>query len=378
MIFSRAKIPRPAKLLEEQTGHMTLSYYYQAMRLEELGIAEDAPAFIVAEISANHLGRKEVCMDLIDIAEASGANAVKFQTYTAETITLDSNLEDFSIPHDSPWASYRNLFNLYTDASTPWEWHYELFQYARSKNLVAFSSAFDETAVDFLDSLNSQVHKLASPEINHIPLIARMAQSGKPIFISLGVASEYDLRLALKTIRENGNPEVVIMQCDTNYPAETGNANILQIARIKADHGFIVGYSDHTTTSLSAVLAVALGAKVIEKHLTQESSEGSIDGFFSATETTFRDYTRDLRLAESTLGKPLFRSVGPDSSNRNRRSIYPKKDIKKNSVFSKENIGIFRPGLSLAPEKFDWIIGKLATRDIRAGERLSERDVIEE
>jgi len=347
------------------------------VKLAEVGISEETPAFIVAEISANHLGKKEACMDLIDIAAASGANAVKFQTYKADTITLASDLEDFTIPSESPWMPYKNLFNLYSEASTPWEWHSDLFEYAKSRNLLSFSSAFDETAVDFLDSLNCPLHKLASPEINHIPLVAKMARSGKPILLSLGVASKYDLDLALQTIKENGNPEVVIMQCDTNYPAEVGKANIFQIPRIKKDYSCITGYSDHTTTSLTAILAAGLGAKVFEKHLTQESSEGAIDAFFSATENAFREYVHDLRLAEAALGKTSFRSTDLDSSSRNKRSIYPKKDIKKNSIFSKENIGVFRPGFSLSPEKFNWIIGKSAARDIKVGERISETDVID-
>jgi pseudaminic acid synthase len=347
------------------------------VRLREIGISEEASVFIVAEISANHLGRKEACIDLIDIAAAAGANAVKFQTYRADTITLASDLEDFAIPTESPWAAYKNLFNLYSEASTPWEWHSDLFEYAKARNLLAFSSAFDETAVDFLDSLGSPLHKLASPEINHIPLIVKMAQSGKPILISLGVASKYDLELALRTIKDNGNPDVVIMQCDTNYPAEVENANILQLPRLQQEYNSITGYSDHTTSSVSAVLAVGLGAKVFEKHLTQDSSEAAIDGFFSATENSFREYVRDLRAAEGALGITSFRSTNLDSRSRSKRSVYPKKDIKKNAVFTKDNLGVFRPGLSLAPEKFDWIIGKSAARDISIGERISELDVIE-
>ncbi len=348
-----------------------------SVKLVEVGISEESPAFVVAEISANHLGKKESCIDLIDVAAASGANAVKFQTYRADTITLPSEMEDFKIQPDSPWAAYGNLFNLYSEASTPWEWHFDLFKYAKSKNLIAFSSAFDESAVDFLDSLACPLHKLASPEINHIPLIAKMAQSGKPILISLGVASKRDLDLALQTIKNHGDSEVVIMQCDTNYPAEISNSNILQIPRIKQEYGCITGYSDHTTSSLTAVLAAGLGAKVFEKHLTQESSKDAIDAFFSASETVFREYVTDLRLAESALGKENFRAPDYELTNRSKRSIYPKEDINKDSIFTNENVGVFRPGLSLAPEKLDWIIGKSAARDIRAGERLSELDVIQ-
>ncbi len=358
--------------------HPPIKLYYRiVVKLVEVGISDDSPAFVVAEISANHLGKKESCMELIDIAAAGGANAVKFQTYRADTITLSSEMEDFAIQPDSPWAAYGNLFNLYSEASTPWEWHFDLFRYAKSKNLIAFSSAFDESAVDFLDSLACPLHKLASPEINHIPLIAKMAQSGKPILMSLGVASKRDLELALQTIKDNGNPEVVIMQCDTNYPADISNSNILQIPRIKQEYECITGYSDHTTSSLTAIVAAGLGAKVFEKHLTQESSKGAIDAFFSATETAFREYVTDLRLAEAALVKERFRSPENESANRSKRSIYPKKDIRKDSIFTSDNVGVFRPGLSLAPEKLDWILGKSAARDIRAGERLSEIDVIE-
>ncbi len=356
---------------------MTKLYYCIGVNLLEVGISEESPAFVVAEISANHLGRKAACMNLIDIAAASGADAVKFQTYTADTITLASDKEDFAIPFGSPWASYGSLYNLYSEASTPWEWHSDLFKYAKSRNLVAFSSAFDETAVDFLNSLESPLHKLASPEINHIPLIAKMAQSGKPILLSLGVASKRDLDLALETIKANGNPEVVIMQCDTSYPADVTNANLLQIPRIKHEYGCVVGYSDHTTSSLTAVLAVGFGAKVFEKHLTDDSSGEAIDGFFSATQSAFQEYVSDLRFAEAALGEASFRSANHESSNRSKRSIYPKGDIKKNSKFSIDNVGVFRPGLSLAPEKFDWIIGKSAARDLKVGERLSEKDVID-
>jgi len=352
-------------------------HYSRCVKLGEVGISQEAPAFVVAEISANHLGKKETCMNLIDIAAASGANAVKFQTYRAETITLPCDLDDFAIPAESPWASFKNLFSLYSEASTPWEWHSDLFEYAKSRKLIAFSSAFDEAAVEFLDALDCPFHKLASPEINHIPLITKMAQSGKPIFVSLGVASRYDLELALMTIQVNGNPEVVIMQCDTNYPAEVKNANLLQISKIKQDYNRITGYSDHTTTSLSAVVALSLGAKVFEKHLTQEVSADSIDGFFSATENLFREYVSDIRLAEAALGMATFRSTNLDSRSRSKRSIYPKKNIRRNEIFSEENLGVFRPGLSLAPEKFNWIIGKLAARDIMVGERISETDVIE-
>jgi sialic acid synthase SpsE len=267
------------------------------------------------------------------------------------------------------------LHALYSHASTPWEWTEDLFKYAKTKNLQAFSSAFDETALDFLESLNVPFHKIASPEINHIPLIARMARANKPIFISLGVASENDLRTALSTIEENGNPDVVLLQCDTSYPAQQANANIAQLANLSMTFDKLVGYSDHTTDSLTAILAVALGAKVFEKHLTSNSTNDSVDSFFSTSATMFSHYIQDIRLAEAGMGNQTFRTLDNEYFHRSKRSIYPKREIRQGEAFTLKNIGIYRPGLSLNPKELSWLLGKKSKRKLEIGERISRDDV---
>jgi pseudaminic acid synthase len=350
-------------------------HYSRWMKLVDFGISSGMPSFVVAEISANHNGDKNACIELIDIAASAGAGAVKFQTYTADTITLDTNFPDFRIPDDSPWASYGTLHKLYSHASTPWEWTEDLFKYARSRDLYAFSSAFDETALDFLESLDVPFHKIASPEINHFPLIARIARTGKPIFLSLGVASQDDLRTALATIEQNGNPEVVILQCDTSYPADSANANISQLSNLRITFDKLVGYSDHTTDSLTAILAVALGAKVFEKHLTFNAANDSVDSFFSTSATLFSDYIQDIRRAEAGLGEQIYRTLDNEATHRSKRSIYPKREILPGERFTLDNIGIYRPGLSLNPRELSWILGKESTRKLGVGERISHDDV---
>ena len=350
-------------------------YYSECMKLVDFGISSGMPSFVVAEISANHNGDKNACIDLIDIAASAGADAVKFQTYTADTITLNTNFPDFIIPEDSPWSSYGTLHKLYSHASTPWEWTEDLFRYARSKDLYAFSSAFDETALDFLESLEVPFHKIASPEINHFPLIARIASTGKPIFLSLGVASEADLRTALATIEENGNPEVVILQCDTSYPAESANANISQLSNLRIAFDRLVGYSDHTKDSLTAILAVALGAKVFEKHLTSDAANDSVDSFFSTSATLFSHYIQDIRRAEAGVGKQIYRTPDNDTANRSKRSIYPKREILPGEKFTLDNVGVYRPGLSLNPRELSWILGKESKKKLEIGERISHDDV---
>jgi len=345
------------------------------MRLADFGISNTQPAFIVAEISGNHAGEKNSCIDLIDVASAVGANAVKFQTYTADTITLNSEEPDFILPSNSPWASYSNYYKLYAEAYTPWEWQSDLFDYARTKGILPFSSAFDETSVDFLESIACPLYKLASPEINHLPLINKLAKTGKPILISLGVASQSHLEKAILEIKDNSSSEIVIMQCDTNYPAETQNANIAQIPFLREKYKHLVGYSDHTKSSISAVLAIGFGAKVVEKHLTSSAIGDSVDSFFSTSESDFASYIKDIRSAESAIGNQIFRNLNSSTSVTSSRSIYPTRNISKGEIFSAGNLGVFRPGLSLAPSLMNTILGKTAQRNLRIGERLSMDDI---
>jgi pseudaminic acid synthase len=330
---------------------------------------------IVAEISANHQGNIKSAFRLIDIAKISGADAVKFQTYTADTLSLDSLEKDFLLPENSPWSKYKNYYGLYSKSFTPWQWHKELFDYTQNNGMIPFSSPFDESAVDFLESIGCSIYKLASPEINHIPLIQRIAKTNKPILISLGTASESDLDFAILEFKKISSAKIVIMQCESSYPAQESGANLNQLDYLSEKYDTHVGYSDHTVGYMSAAVAAALGAKVIEKHLAVGTSENEIDGFFSATKESFPEYCNAIRLTTSILGEKIFRNNGlqPDILSK-QRSIYPTRDIEKSEVVSSDNVKVIRPGLSLEPKFFESIIGKKTSRRLRKGERIKLED----
>lgn len=344
------------------------------MKLEDFGISKNSTSLIVAEISGNHNGDRNKCFELVEIAKEVGADAVKFQTYTADTLTLNSGLKDFLIPNSSPWASYVNQHNLYRNSFTPWEWQSDLFAHAKSLDLLAFSSAFDETSVDFLESIDCPIFKLASPEINHLPLIQYMAKTNKPIIISLGTASRRDLRLAINEITSVGNHEIVIMQCDTSYPADLSNSNLNLLSEISNEYPYVIGYSDHTKNPIGAIVAVGLGAKVFEKHIIHDSDDVSVDSFFSSSKSEFAEYVDKIREAEKSLGKNSYRTQDGEFNQANKRSIYPKRDILKGQVIGAEELGVFRPGLSLEPAYLSSLFGKIAARNIAVGERISLKD----
>lgn len=343
------------------------------MKLLDLGIAQKNPAFIVAEISSNHGGNLETCLRLIASAKNAGANAVKFQTYIADSLTLNSTEPDFQLPNNSPWYEHKTLYELYQRAFTPWEWHEKLFEYAKGLGLIAFSSPFDKSAVDLLENLDCPIYKIASPEITHTPLIEQIAKTKKPVLISLGTAAKKDLIVALDIFKSHNVEEIVLMQCDTNYPASSEDANIRQISSLGKQFPFLTGYSDHTMNAVSSILAVAHGAKVFEKHLMLEKESDTVDNFFSLDSREFARYVSDIRTAEAALGNEHYRHDGM-SSNPSQRSIYPKRDIAKGEKITEKNIGIFRPGLSLSTDYYSEILGKFATRSIKHGERISLSD----
>ncbi len=330
---------------------------------------------VIAEISANHNLNKNICFDLIDIAAQSGADGVKFQTYTADTLTINTDLPDFKISNDSPWAIYKNQYNLYKRAYTPWDWFPDLINYSKKRELIPFSSVFDESSVDFMESLNIHLYKLASVEINHIPLIKKIAQTGKPLIISLGVASEADLLRALKAFFEiNPNGEIAILHCDTSYPASIENSNLSQIIYLQEKFDGIVGLSDHTKSLVTGSCAVMYGAQIIEKHITLESSKDSPDNFFSITQDLLDEYITNIRLAEKLIGKKEFRSKNGEENLALRRSIYPCYPIKKGEIVLANHLKIVRPGFSLPPEMLLSIIGKRANRNIEIGDRIELSD----
>lgn len=335
---------------------------------------KNLPLSVVAEVSANHEGNIETAKKIIDIASRSGANAVKFQTYTADSITMDSQEEDFQLPTGSPWERFGSFYKLYSNSYTPREWHKELFTHAKSQGLIPFSSPFSESDVDFLETLDCPFYKLASPEINHLPLIETIAKTEKSILISLGTASESQLEKALAKFRSISKAEIVVMQCESEYPASATNSNLILLNTLRKKYNVVVGFSDHTIDSKAAIIATALGAKVIEKHITLNSSNDVIDGFFSATENNFSDYCNEIRESEKILGKSVYRNSNEFESNPKQRSIYPLRDLIAGQVVSKSDFKIVRPGHSLSPEFLDSISGKKLVRDLRKGERVTLKD----
>lgn len=330
---------------------------------------------IVAEVSGNHAGNLDLCKRLILEAKVSGANAVKFQTYTPDTLTLNTDSEDFLIPADSPWAHYGNQYSLYKDAHTPWEWHEDLFKYAKSLNILAFSSPFDETAVDFLESLECPIYKLASPEINHLPLIEKIAKTGRPVIMSLGIATELELDTAIQTFQKHSSAEIAILHCDTNYPAPLADANLIQIKYLSDKYDHLIGYSDHTLGFTAATVAVAIGAKIIEKHIRIDDFPiESPDHFFSTNGEEFTLMIKMIREVESLIGEPSFRQKTGEEDFSIRRSIYPTCEIQKGETVTRDMLKIVRPGFGPLPSKIDSLVGLIATRKIQRGERISERD----
>jgi len=329
--------------------------------------------FIIAEISANHGGNFDNCLKLIKIAKKTGANAVKFQSYSAESITLNSNKSDFLLPDESPWKAHTNLFQLYDYAKTPIEWFPELFKFARDIDILPLSSVFSEEEIDFLESLNIECYKIASPEINNVTLIKKVALTKKPIILSLGVASETDLKVSIDIIRNYSENEIVILQCDTSYPAPVNNCNLALLNKLKAIENIIIGYSDHTTSNLSAIVAAASGAKVFEKHLKLSYSPETPDSFFSASELEFETYVRDIHLAFDSLGEPKFRNSS--ESEVTYVSIYPIKSIKQGDFFTTDNVRIIRPGHGLHPKHWNKLTASVAKYNYEPGDRIKHEEL---
>ena len=336
----------------------------------------DNPTWIVAEVSANHNQSLELALALVEAAANSGADAVKFQTYRANTISVDCDAPDFMLPEESPWSRYKNYFALYDAAHTPWEWHEQLFNRANELGLVAFSSPFDETAVRYLEGINCPIYKVASPEIRHIPLIEAIASTGKPVIFSLGTATKDDFELALTTFRAISPAAVGVLQCDTEYPAKLERTNINLLGELAVGYQVVPGYSDHTLGNTAALVAVSKGAKILERHISSADHK-SIDDFFSLNEKEFSSFVAAVRNVELALGNSGFREISEISGgNRSHRSIYPIKNIFKDQVVTTEDVSVVRPGFSEHPKHFKNILGKRATKDILIGERISVNDFI--
>jgi pseudaminic acid synthase len=327
--------------------------------------------FIIAELSANHQGDINVAIETIKAAKRAGADAIKLQTYTADTITLDVKNSYFKIAQGTAWDG-RYLYDLYQEAFTPWEWHKTLFDVAEQEGLECFSSPFDKTAVDFLETLNAPIYKIASFEITDIPLIAYTASKGKPMIISTGIATEEDIQLAIDTCKAQGNDDVTILKCTSQYPAKIEDANLMTIPDIKTRFGVKVGLSDHTLGITAPVVSIALGAKVIEKHIMLDKSIGGPDAHFSLDEEEFKTMVDAVRNAEKSLGKVDYELTEKKKSSRAfSRSLFVVESVKAGELLTEKNVRSIRPGFGLHPKYYNEILGKAFTKDISKGEPLS-------
>ena len=330
--------------------------------------------FVIAELSANHNGSLATAIETIRAAKRSGADAIKFQTYTADTLTLDCDESDFVIKGGTIWDG-KKLHDLYKEAYTPWEWHEQLFEVAKEEGLVCFSSPFDKTAVDFLETLHCPIYKIASFEITDIPLIEYVAKQGKPIIISTGIASFEDIHLAVETCRKVGNDNITLLKCTSSYPAPVAEANLAMMQQLAIDFKVKIGLSDHTLGSTVPIIATALGAEVIEKHFILDRSIGGPDASFSMNEIEFTAMVKAIREAEVAVGTSSYelspkQVAGKDFS----RSLYVAESINKGDIITEATIKSVRPGFSLHPKHLPEILGKKAIRDLKKGERITLRD----
>lgn len=326
--------------------------------------------FLIAEISANHNGNLDVAIETIRAARRAGADAIKLQTYTADTITLNSDKDDFQITQGTLWDG-QTLYTLYQQAYTPWEWHEELFRVAREEGLVVFSTPFDKSAVDFLETLDNPIYKIASFEITDIPLIEYAASKMKPMVISTGIAEIEDIELAIDTCRRAGNNDITLLKCTSSYPAPIEEANLCMIKDIAERFGVKTGLSDHTIGSIAPIVAVTQGAVMIEKHFIIDRSIGGPDAAFSMDEKEFTQMVKDIRMAEAAIGKVSYDLTEKQKAGRCfARSLYVAKEIKEGDIITEENVRSVRPGYGLHPKYLNECLGKRSNRDIPFGYRF--------
>ena len=331
--------------------------------------------FIIAELSGNHNGRLENALALIDAAADAGADAIKLQTYTADTMTLDIDLPEFHI-QGGLWDGY-TLYDLYQQAHTPWEWHQALFERAKTRGLIIFSTPFDESAVDFLESLGTPAYKIASFEITDHPLIRYVAKQGKPVIISSGMSSETEIAQALTILRENGCTQILLLHCVSGYPTPLADINLKRITRLAETFSVPVGLSDHTLGNTAAQLAVALGAVAIEKHVTLARADGGPDAEFSLEPDELKALCDQTNLCWQTLGTgESGNNQAEESSLIFRRSLYFVSDIQAGEIIKPEHIRRIRPGYGLPPEALPKILGRKARYDIHRGKSVHFDDVL--
>ncbi|MGX9367338.1 pseudaminic acid synthase [Desulfoplanes sp. PS50] len=341
------------------------------MVIENFAIGLKHLPFIIAEMSGNHNQSLDRALEIVKAAADSGAHALKLQTYTPDTMTLDISEGDFFISDEKSLWKGRSLYELYQEAHTPWEWHKPIFDRARELGLIVFSTPFDDTAVDFLEELDVPCYKVASFENTDLPLIRKIASTGKPMIISTGMATVAELDETVRTARESGCKDIILLKCTSTYPATPDNTNILTIPHMRDLFGCEVGLSDHTMGLGVSVASVALGATVIEKHFTLNRADGGVDSAFSLEPAEMKALVEETERAWQALGQIQY---GPTSKEKKsmvfRRSLYICKDMKAGDVLSQENVRAIRPGHGLAPKFFDLVIGKKVNQDVKRGTGL--------
>jgi len=336
--------------------------------IDDRKIGAAHPPFVVAEMSGNHNQSLNRALEIVEAAASCGAHALKLQTYTADTMTLDLDEGEFFISDESSLWKGMSLYKLYQEAHTPWEWHRPIFDRARELGLVCFSTPFDESAVDFLESLRCPAYKIASFENTDLPLIRKVAATGKPMIISTGMATLAELDESVGAARKSGCGDLVLLKCTSTYPASPENTDILTIPDIRGMFGVQVGLSDHTMGIGVAVAAVALGATVIEKHFTLRRSDGGVDSAFSMEPDEMRSLVVETERAWQALGRISYGPTDAEKpSMKFRRSLYIAKDMKAGEVLSRENLRVVRPGYGLPPKHFDALLGKTVKKYVQKG-----------
>lgn len=341
-----------------------------SFQIADRKVGADCPVFIIAELSANHNGKLENALRTIEAAKKAGADAIKLQTYTPDTITIDCKNEYFKIGQGTIWDG-QYLYNLYQSAYTPFEWHEKLFKTARNEGLICFSSPFDHTAVDLLEELDTPAYKIASFEIVDIPLIEYAASKQKPVIISTGIAALTDIEEALAACKRAGNQQVALLKCTSSYPAPLEEANLKTITDLQNHFDVVAGLSDHTLGVTAPVAATALGAKIIEKHFILDRSIGGPDASFSLDFEQFKTMVKAVREAEKAIGKVSYTLSEKTQKNRQfARSLFVVEHVKKGEIFTLENVRSIRPGYGLPPKELKSVIGKKATQNLERGTPL--------
>jgi pseudaminic acid synthase len=339
------------------------------INLGKVVVGSDHKPFIIAEMSGNHNQSLERALAIVDAAADAGAHAIKLQTYTADTMTLKGA---YQINDENSLWNGRELYDLYKEAYTPWEWHKAIFERAKEKEIMAFSSPFDETAVDFLESLNVPCYKIASFENTDWPLLKKIAATGKPVIMSTGVSRLADLDESVALLRQNGCSDLILLKCTSTYPASPENTNLLTIPHLQKLFNCIVGLSDHTMGIGASVASVALGARVIEKHFTLNRADGGVDSTFSLEPSELKSLVIESERAFLALGDVQYGIQETETkSSLFKRSIYVAKNIRAGETLTKDHLKIIRPGLGLSPRYFDLVIGRQVKKDVSAGTPLS-------